>query len=97
MSADLWMIDALDRRLTKRIEGDEQDIGSLRDATVQLRKELANLSLSFNALVELLVEDGTFSLEDLRARVNAGVIAAAHERFEGSESAQDAWDSAKSR
>jgi hypothetical protein len=98
---DYWMIQSVQRRLTTQIEGDEADIDSVRDgltvSNARLRAELSNLALCFNALVELLVEDGKLSVEDLRARVNAAVIAAEHERKSHSDSSQDAWDTAKPR
>ena len=98
---DYWMIQSVDRRLSARIDGDEADIDSVRDGltvtNARLRNELSNLALCFNALVELLVEDGKLSIEDLRARVNAAVIAAEHERKANSDPSQDAWDAAKPR
>jgi hypothetical protein len=98
---DYWMIQSVERRLSTQIEGDEADIDSVRDGLTvtssRLRAELTNLALCFNALVELLVEEGKLSLEDLRARVNAAVIAAEHERKAHSDASQDAWDAAKPR
>ena len=98
---DYWMIQSVNSRLTARIDGDEVDIDAVRDgvtvSNARLRAELANMALCFNALVELLVEDGKLSLEDLRARVNAAVIAAEHERKSNADPSQDAWDSAKPR
>jgi hypothetical protein len=98
---DLWLVQSMGRRLAERIDGDEAEIDSVRDGltvtNARLRQELFNLSLCFNALVELLVEDGKLSIDDLRARVNAAVIAAEHERKSKSDPAQDAWDAAKPR
>ncbi len=89
------------RKVREEIADAGDQIDSVRDGAAQsaavLERQLQALSLSFNALVELLVEDGKLSIDDLRARVNAAAIAAEHERRERSDPAQDVWDSAKPR
>jgi hypothetical protein len=95
-------VDAWDYRWVRnQLESTGDEIDSVRDNTTlgfaRMERQLHALAISFNALVELLVEDGKLSIEDLRARVNAAMIADEHERKSKSDPAQDAWDAAKPR
>ena len=98
---DYWLIAGLQRKVEADRESAEGEIDAVRDnvatQTARLQQQIRALALSFNALVELLVEDGKLSIEDLRARVNAAVIAEQHEHRETADASQDVWDSAKPR
>jgi hypothetical protein len=95
-------VDAWDYRWVRtQLESTGDEIDSVRDNTTlgfaRMERQLHALAISFNALVELLVEDGKLSIEDLRARVDAALIADEHERKLKSDPAQDVWDAAKPR
>jgi len=99
LDLDFWLIASLRQKVEADREATEGQLDAVRDGiatqTAFLQQQIRALALSFNALVELLVEDGKLSIEDLRTRVNAAVIAAEHERRAHSDPAQDVWDSAK--
>jgi hypothetical protein len=77
--------------------GDEID--AVRDGASThfaiLQQQIHDLSLTVMALVEILVEDGKFTSEDLRARVTAAVIGEKHVARQNADPAQSAWDELK--
>jgi hypothetical protein len=99
LDLDYWLIAGLSRKVEANRESTEGELDAVRDGiatqTAFLQQQIRALALSFNALVELLVEDGKLSIEDLCARVNAAVIAEQHEHRDRTDPAQDVWDSAK--
>jgi hypothetical protein len=87
------------RQTRLAIEAAEDNIDAMRDGATrgfaQQQQQIHDLSVTVMALVEILVEDGKLTIEDLQARVKATLIGERAEKREHSDPAQAGWDELK--
>ena len=87
------------RQTRLALEAAEDNIDAVRDGATtrfaQQQQQIHDLSVTVMALVEILVEDGKLTIEDLQARVKATLIGERAEKREHTDPAVAAWEDLK--